>query len=102
MATYRVKLTKEEASDLQKIVNKSSHCIQTYPTAFILLNVDEGKFSRGKNTNARICKTLKPNSLTINRMKKKLIEKSLEIACFLQIYSIFLSHILFQIYVFRP
>jgi hypothetical protein len=80
MATYIVKLTKEEVSDLQKIVNKGSHSTQTYRAAFILLNVDEGEFSTGKNTNAEICKALKINPRTIDRVKKKLIEKSIDAA----------------------
>jgi hypothetical protein len=80
MATYRVKLTKEEVSDLQTIVNKGSHSTQTYRAAFILLNVDEGGFRTGKNTNTAICKVLKINPRTIDRVKKKLIEKGIDAA----------------------
>jgi hypothetical protein len=80
MATYRVKLTTEEVSDLQKIIKKGSHSTQTYRAAFILLNVDEGEFSTGKTTNAEICKVLKINPRTIDRVKKKLIEKGIDAA----------------------
>jgi hypothetical protein len=34
MVTYRVKLTKEEVSDPQKIVNRGSHNTQTYRATF--------------------------------------------------------------------
>jgi hypothetical protein len=50
MVKYRIKLTKEEVTELQKIVNKGSHNTQTYRAAYILLNVDEGEFSLGKST----------------------------------------------------
>jgi hypothetical protein len=80
MATYRIKLTKEEVSELQKIVHKGSHSTQTYRAAYILLNVDEGNFSIGKNTNARICSVLKISHRTIDRVKKKIIEKGMDAA----------------------
>ncbi|GHT17406.1 hypothetical protein FACS189429_1410 [Bacteroidia bacterium] len=80
MVKYRVKLTKEEVSDLQKIVNKGSRSTQTYRAAYILLNVDEGEFSLGKITNARICEVLKINMRTIDRVKKKLVENGIDAA----------------------
>ncbi|GHV63397.1 hypothetical protein FACS1894195_5590 [Bacteroidia bacterium] len=49
MVKYRVKLTKEEVLELQKIVSKGSHSTQTYRASYVLLNVDEGAFSLGKN-----------------------------------------------------
>ncbi|GHT09594.1 hypothetical protein AGMMS49525_18540 [Bacteroidia bacterium] len=78
MAKYRVKLTKAEVSELQKIVNKGSHSTQTYRAAYILLNVDEGEFGLGKITNARICEVLKINMRTIDRVKKKLVENGMD------------------------
>jgi hypothetical protein len=80
MAKYKVKLTKEEVSDLQKIVNKGSHSTQTYRAAYILLNVDKGEFSLGKNTNERICEVLKIGMRTIDRVKRKMIEGGLDAA----------------------
>jgi hypothetical protein len=71
---------KEEVSELQKIVNKGSHSTQTYRAAYILLNVDEGDFSIGKNTNAEICNVLKISSRTIDRVKKKMVERGVEAA----------------------
>jgi hypothetical protein len=63
---------------LQKIVNKGSHSTQTYLEAYVLLNVDEGKFSLGKNTNERICEVLKIGMRTIDRVRRKMIECGLE------------------------
>jgi hypothetical protein len=80
MAKYRIKLTKEEVSELQSIVNKGSHSTQTYRAAYILLNVDEGGFGLGKVTNERICEVLKISPRTIDRVKKKLVEKGVETA----------------------
>lgn len=80
MAKYRVKLTKEEVSELQKIVNKGSHSTQTYRAAYILLNVDEGEFRLGKVTNERICEVLKISMRTIDRVKKKLVENGMDSA----------------------
>ncbi|GHS90096.1 hypothetical protein AGMMS50218_17600 [Actinomycetota bacterium] len=80
MAKYRIKLTKEEVLELQKIVSKGSHSTQTYRAAYVLLNVDEGAFSLGKMTNERICEVLKINMRTIDRIKKKLVEKGMAAA----------------------
>jgi len=80
MARYRIKLTKEEVSELQKIVNKGSHSTQTYRAAYILLNVDEGEFRLGKNTNERICEVLKIGMRTIDRVKKKMSEGGFDAA----------------------
>jgi len=78
MARYRIKLTKEEVSELQRIVNKGTHSTQAYRAAYVLLNVDEGDFSLGKNTNERICAVLKIGMRTIDRIKRKMIEHGLD------------------------
>ena len=80
MAKYKVKLTKEEVLELQKIVNKGSHSTQSYRAAYILLNVDEGEFSKGKNTNERICAVLEIGMRTIDRVKKKMVNGGLDLA----------------------
>ncbi|GHT07261.1 hypothetical protein AGMMS49525_16340 [Bacteroidia bacterium] len=80
MVKYRIKLTKEEVLELQKIVSKGSHSTQTYRASYVLLNVDEGAFSLGKMTNERICEVLKINMRTIDRIKKKLVEKGMTAA----------------------
>ena len=77
MVRYTIKLTKSEVEELESIVNKGSHKSQTYRTAYILLNVDEGSYSR-KVTNERICEVLRIGMRTIDRVKKRFIEEGFE------------------------
>lgn len=77
MILYRIKLTKEEVSELKEIINKGSHTSQTFRAAYILLNCDEGDFSE-KVTNEQISKVLKVGMRTIDRVKKKFIEEGFE------------------------
>lgn len=77
MIRYTIKLTKAEVEELKSIINKGSHTSQTYRTAYILLNCDEGKYSE-KVTNEQICQVLKIGMRTIDRVKKRFIEEGLE------------------------
>ncbi len=79
MVRYIIKLTKPEVEELQAIINKGSHRSQTFRTAYILLNCDEGEYSE-KVTNEQISKVLKVSMRTIDRVKKKFIEEGLEAA----------------------
>lgn len=78
MVHYHVKLTESEVEELHKIINKGSHTSQTFRTAYILLNCDEGEFSE-KVTNEQISKVLKIGMRTIDRVKKRFIEEGLEV-----------------------
>ncbi len=78
MIQYKIKLTKDEVSELMSIINKGSHTSQTFRTAYILLNCDEGDFSE-KITNEQISKILKVGMRTIDRVKKKFIEEGLDL-----------------------
>ena len=77
MIRYTVELTKTEVEDLRAIINRGSHTSQTFRTAYILLNCDEGKYS-DKVTNEQISKVLKVGMRTIDRVKKRFIEEGLE------------------------
>jgi transposase len=77
MIRYTVKLTKEEVEELRAIINKGSHTSQTFRTAYILLNCDEGAYSE-KITNEQISKVLKVGMRTIDRVKKRFMEEGLE------------------------
>jgi len=77
MIRYTVKLTKGEVEELMSIINKGCHTSQTFRTAYILLNCDEGKYSE-KVTNEQISKVLKIGMRTVDRVKKKFIEEGLE------------------------
>ena len=77
LVQYTVKLTKSEVEELMSIINKGSHTSQTFRTAYILLNCDEGKYSE-KVTNEQISKVLKVGMRTVDRVKKKFIEEGFE------------------------
>lgn len=77
MAKYKVTLTRQEREDLMAIVNKGHHTSQTFRTAYILLNCDEGKFSE-KVTNETISQVLKVGMRTIDRVKKRFVEEGYE------------------------
>jgi len=77
MIRYTIKLTKGEVSELMDIVNKGSHTSQTFRTAYILLNCDEGRYSE-KVTNDQISRVLKVGMRTIDRVKKKFVEEGFE------------------------
>ena len=77
MIRYTIKLTKTEVEELSTIINKGSHTSQTFRTAYILLNCDEGKYSE-KVTNKQLSKVLKIGMRTIDRVKKKFIEEGME------------------------
>lgn len=77
MIRYTIKLTKAEVEELNSIINKGSHTSQTFRTAYILLNCDEGPFSE-KVTNEQISKVLKVGMRTIDRVKKRFVEEGLE------------------------
>lgn len=77
MIRYTVKLLKKEVEELQSIINKGSHTSQTFRTAYILLNCDEGEYSE-KITNEQISKVLKVGMRTIDRVKKKFIDEGID------------------------
>lgn len=77
MIRYTIKLTQPEVEELRAIINKGSHSSQTFRTAYVLLNCDEGDYSE-KVTNEQISKVLKVSLRTIDRVKKKFVEEGLE------------------------
>jgi len=77
MYHYTIMLTKDEVEELMSIINKGAHTSQTFRTAYILLNCDEGAYSE-KVTNEQMSKVLKVGMRTIDRVKKKFIEEGLE------------------------
>jgi len=79
MVHYTIKLSKLEAEELNKVINKGSHTSQAFRAAYILLNCDKGEFSENAEiTNVEICKILKVGERTIDRVKKKFIEEGFE------------------------
>ena len=74
---YTIHLTRSERTELMTIINKGSHTSQTFRSAYILLNCDEGKYSE-KVINAEISKVLKVSMRSIDRVKKRFMEDGLE------------------------
>jgi hypothetical protein len=80
MIRYRVTLTKEERQELEAIASKGSHKSQKVLNALILLNVDENQAKESRSTNDSISRVLDISMKKIDRVKKRFVEESLEIA----------------------
>ena len=74
MVRYTVELTEAEVAELSAIIGKGAHSTQTFRAAFILLNCDEGPYSR-KVTKEQIAKMLRVNMRTIERVKKRFVDE---------------------------
>lgn len=77
MIKYTIHLSKSEREELMGIISKGSHTSQTFRSAYILLNCDEGKYAE-KVTNEQISKVLKVGMRTIDRVKKRFVEDGME------------------------
>jgi hypothetical protein len=80
MIKYRVTLTEQERQSLEAIVSKGSHKSQKVINSLILLNVDESQPKATGLTNESISKALHISMKKIDRVKKRFVEESLEIA----------------------
>jgi transposase len=79
MIKYKVTLTREEREQLSDIVSKGNHSAQLYRTAYVLLNCDEGKYSK-KIINEEISCVLQISMRMIDRVKQRFVEEGFE-AC---------------------
>lgn len=79
MIKYKVTLTMEEREQLNNIVSKGNHSAQLYRTAYILLNCDEGKYSK-KIINEEVAGVLQISMRMIDRVKQRFVEEGFE-AC---------------------
>jgi len=77
---YKVTLTVDEQQELQKIAKKGSHKSQMVLNALILLNCDENSLQKEKITNKQISDVLGVSERKIDRVKKRFVEESLDIA----------------------
>lgn len=75
---YTVTLTKQEREELSQIISKGKHTSQTYRSAYILLNKDEGVHSEGLVTNEEVSKVLQISMRTIDRVKRRFVEEGFE------------------------
>lgn len=77
---YRVTLTEEERRELKNITEKGKHNSRKIMNALILLNCDEGDFQKRKLQNSEIARVLNIGERKIDRVKKRFVEKGLEVA----------------------
>ena len=78
---YKVTLTEEERSSLISLTKNGKHSSRKVIHALILLNSDEGAFTEvPKQTNQFIADFLNVGERTVERIKKRFVEESLESA----------------------
>lgn len=80
MEKYKVTLTREEREELKSISSKGNHRSQKVLNALILLNCDRGEYQRSRSTNEDIADVLGVSTRKIDRLKKRFVEQSLEVA----------------------
>jgi len=80
MKKYKVTLTQEERKDLEAITRKGSHRSQKVLNALILLACDEGEFQERRSKNEEISAVLNVSMKKIDRVKRRFVEESYEIA----------------------
>lgn len=80
MKKYKVTLTREEREDLSSITVKGSHRSQKVLNALILLSCDEGEHQENRSTNEEISKVLGVGMRKTDRVKKRFVEESLDVA----------------------
>jgi len=80
MKKYLVTLTKDEREYLETITRKGSHRSQKVLNALILLGCDQGEFQERRSTNEEIASVLNVSMKKIDRVKKRFVEESLDVA----------------------
>jgi hypothetical protein len=80
MKKYKVTLTQDERNELETITRKGSHRSQKVLNALILLACDEGGFQGRRSKNEEISAVLNVSMKKIDRVKKRFVEESFEIA----------------------
>ena len=80
MKKYRVTLTQDERNELETIARKGSHRSQKVLNALILLACDEGEFQERRSKNEEIAAVLDVNMKKVERVKKRFVEESFEVA----------------------
>ena len=80
MKKYLVTLTRDERKHLETITRKGSHRSQKVLNALILLGCDQGEFRERRLTNDEIASVLNVSMKKIDRVKKRFVEESFDIA----------------------
>ena len=80
MNIYTVTLTEDERKYLHELTSKGKHNSQQILNALILLNCDKSEWNVSHSTNEEISRVLNISMRKIDRVKKRFVEESLEIA----------------------
>ena len=80
MNIYKVTLTEQERSELKTIISRGSHKSQKVLNALILLNCDGGEHQLKRCTNEQTADVLNISMRKIDRVKKRFVEESLQVA----------------------
>ena len=80
MDRYKVTLTQEKRTNLSEMTRNETHGARKIIHALILLNVDRGNYNADIQINEDICKVLKIERLTVDRVKKRFVEQGFESA----------------------
>lgn len=80
MKKYIVTLTKDEREALNALTSKGKHRSQKILNALILLGCDEGDYQVNRSTNDEISRILSISMRKIDRVKKRFVEESFDIA----------------------
>jgi len=80
MKKYIVTLTKDERETLAALTSKGKHKSQKILNALILLGCDEGEYQTKRSTNDEISRILNISMKKIDRVKKRFVMESIEVA----------------------
>ena len=80
MKKYFVTLTADEREELETLSSKGNHRSQKIINALILLGCDEGEFQEERSLNKDLSRILQVSMKTIDRVKKRFVEDSLDLA----------------------
>ena len=80
MKKYIVTLTKDERETLSALTSKGKHKSQKILNALILLGCDEGEHQIKRSTNDEIARILNISMRKIDRVKKRFVMESIEVA----------------------
>ena len=80
MKKFTVTLTKDERAELKKISSKGKHRSQKVLNCLVLLGCDEGEYQEKRSTNEEISRVLKTSMRKIDRVKKRFVVDSLDVA----------------------
>jgi hypothetical protein len=80
MKKYIVTLTGEEREYLSDLASRGKHKSQKVLNALILLGCDTGEHRKERSTNIEMSRVLKMSMKKIDRVKKRFVEESLDVA----------------------